>query len=139
MGYSGVRTFADLFVSAVVVLCSLSLESNRHVLVEAGAVSVFVQLLDSGDEDVQFYSAAALSNLAVHGEGWKWSVERVGGVWEEEIQSLSFPFRELPRCYCVVWWWESSSQPHQPHEARKGQGKGSSIVKTSAIVVKGYV
>ena len=42
-------------------------ESNRHVLVEAGAVSVFVQLLDCNDEDVQFYSAAALSNLAVHG------------------------------------------------------------------------
>lgn len=42
-------------------------ESNRHVLVEAGAISVFVQLLDSSDEDIQFYSAAALSNLAVHG------------------------------------------------------------------------
>lgn len=44
------------------------LESNRHVLVEAGAISVFVQLLDSSDEDVQFYCAAALSNLAVHGK-----------------------------------------------------------------------
>lgn len=43
------------------------LESNRHVLVETGAVSVFVQLLESEDEDVQFYCAAALSNLAVHG------------------------------------------------------------------------
>lgn len=37
------------------------------MLVEAGAISVFVQLLGSSDEDVQFYSAAALSNLAVHG------------------------------------------------------------------------
>lgn len=44
-----------------------SLESNRHLLVEAGGIDVFVQLLESGDEDVQFYSAASLSNLAVHG------------------------------------------------------------------------
>lgn len=28
---------------------------------------MFVQLLDSKDVDVQFYCAAALSNLAVHG------------------------------------------------------------------------
>ncbi len=29
---------------------------------------VFVHLLESSDEDVRFYSAAALSNIAVHGE-----------------------------------------------------------------------
>ena len=44
------------------------IESNRHVLVEAGAVELFVQLLSSSDQDIQFYCAAALSNLAVHGK-----------------------------------------------------------------------
>ena len=34
----------------------------------SGGVTVFVQLLDSKDADVQFYCAAALSNLAVRGE-----------------------------------------------------------------------
>ena len=43
-------------------------DSNRQELVQAGAVPVFVQLLDSRDVDVQFYCAAALSNLAVSGE-----------------------------------------------------------------------
>ena len=43
-------------------------ESNRHVLVEAGAVELFAQLLSSSDQDIQFYCAAALSNLAVHGK-----------------------------------------------------------------------
>jgi len=43
-------------------------ESNRHVLVEAGGAEVFSQLLNSPDQDIQFYCAAALSNLAVHGE-----------------------------------------------------------------------
>ena len=42
-------------------------ESNREKLVQAGGVAVFVHLLDSKDADVQFYCAAALSNLAVHG------------------------------------------------------------------------
>ena len=52
---------------SVIPGCLLLPESNRHVLVDAGAISVFVQLLESSDEDIQFYSAAALSNLAVHG------------------------------------------------------------------------
>ena len=34
---------------------------------EAGAVELFAQLLSSSDQDIQFYCAAALSNLAVHG------------------------------------------------------------------------
>ena len=42
-------------------------ESNRERLVQGGGVSVFVRLLGSKDADVQFYCAAALSNLAVHG------------------------------------------------------------------------
>ena len=37
---------------------------------------MFVQLLDSGDEDVQFYCAAALSNLAVHSRSQR---EAAGG------------------------------------------------------------
>ena len=38
---------------------------------------VFVQLLDSSDEDVQFYCAAALSNLAVHGRSERKNLEKV--------------------------------------------------------------
>ena len=34
---------------------------------QAGAIPVFVQLLDSADQDIQFYCAAAISNLAVNG------------------------------------------------------------------------
>ena len=43
------------------------IESNRQELVQTGAVPVFVRLLESRDVDVQFYCAAAISNLAVHG------------------------------------------------------------------------
>ena len=52
------------------------LDSNRHELVQTGAVPVFVQLLDSSDEDVQFYCAAALSNLAVHGRSGTKNLEK---------------------------------------------------------------
>lgn len=52
-------------VSLFSLLCA---DSNRQVLVQAGAVLVFVQLLESRDTEVQFYCAAALSNLAVSGE-----------------------------------------------------------------------
>ena len=48
--------------------CCLFTESNRQQLVQGGAVPVFIRMLESQDRDVQFYSAAALSNLAVHGE-----------------------------------------------------------------------
>lgn len=41
--------------------------SNRQQLVTAGAIPVLVKLLQSQDEDVQYYSAAAISNLAVDG------------------------------------------------------------------------
>ena len=41
-------------------------DSNREQLVQAGGVPVFIKLLESRDTDVQFYSAAALSNLSVH-------------------------------------------------------------------------
>ena len=57
--------------SKLILICTPPphhLDSNRHELVQTGAVPVFVQLLDSSDEDVQFYCAAALSNLAVHGK-----------------------------------------------------------------------
>ena len=48
-------------------LCSP--DANRCELVQCGAVPIFIRLLDSRDIDVQFYSSAALSNLAVHGNG----------------------------------------------------------------------
>jgi len=38
------------------------------MLVRSGAVPIFVHLLDSSDEDIRFYSAAALSNIAVNGK-----------------------------------------------------------------------
>ena len=43
-------------------------ESNRQDLVQSGAVAVFIKLLESQDIDVQFYCAAALSNIAVSGK-----------------------------------------------------------------------
>ncbi len=49
-------------------------ESNRHVLVESGGVEVFAQLLSNSDPDIQFYCAAALSNLAVHGKSGRGGV-----------------------------------------------------------------
>ena len=39
--------------------------SNRQQLVTDGAIPVLIRLLQSKDEDVQYYSAAAISNLAV--------------------------------------------------------------------------
>ncbi|XP_071503216.1 uncharacterized protein [Diadema antillarum] len=41
------------------------IDSNRTVLVNHGAVSTFMTLLQSRDTDIQYYCAAALSNLAV--------------------------------------------------------------------------
>ena len=70
MSLSACFCLSQYFVSCDYQLFSLSLshtESNRQELVNAGAVIVFVQLLESQDEDVQFYCAAALSNLAVRG------------------------------------------------------------------------
>ena len=46
----------------------MCIESNRQDLVQSGAVAVFIKLLESRDIDVQFYCAAALSNIAVHGK-----------------------------------------------------------------------
>ncbi len=40
-------------------------ESNRSALVSKGAVQLFIDLLDTDDIDVQYYCAAAISNLAV--------------------------------------------------------------------------
>lgn len=41
--------------------------SNRQQLVAEGVIPVLIRLLQSKDEDVQYYSAAAISNLAVDG------------------------------------------------------------------------
>ena len=40
-------------------------ESNRSALVKKGAVQLFIDLLETDDTDVQYYCAAAISNLAV--------------------------------------------------------------------------
>ena len=40
-------------------------ESNRNELVQCGTLPTLVHVLHSPDTDVQYYSAAALSNLAV--------------------------------------------------------------------------
>ena len=41
-------------------------ESNRNELVTKGAIPVLVDILHSGDTDIQYYIAASLSNLAVN-------------------------------------------------------------------------
>ena len=41
-------------------------EANRSVLVQSGALPILVDVLHSSDTDTQFYSCAALSNLAIH-------------------------------------------------------------------------
>ena len=67
--------FSLVYISATHQII-IPIDSNRHELVRTGAVPVFVQLLDSSDEDVQFYCAAALSNLAVHGRSGRNKLER---------------------------------------------------------------
>ena len=47
--------------------CYTITEGNREKLVQCGGVPVFVHLLTSNNTDIQFYSAASISNLAVHG------------------------------------------------------------------------
>lgn len=42
-------------------------ESNRRLLVETGAIPVFIGLLGSADVEIKYFSGAALSNLAVDG------------------------------------------------------------------------
>ena len=41
---------------------------NRDELVAAGVIPVLIKLLTAENEDVQFYTAAALSNIAVDGK-----------------------------------------------------------------------
>ena len=56
-----------LCVCVCVCVCVRAAASNRQQLVTAGAIPVLIKLLQSQDEDVQYYSAAAISNLAVDG------------------------------------------------------------------------
>jgi len=44
-----------------------TIDENRQQLVNAGAIPVLVQLLESKDVDVQYYCTTALSNIAVDG------------------------------------------------------------------------
>ena len=46
-------------------LCPLA--ANRISIVGEGGVPYLVQLLESQDEDIQFYCSATLSNIAVDG------------------------------------------------------------------------
>ena len=55
-----------------VCVCVCVAASNRQQLVTAGVIPVLIRLLQSQDEDVQYYSAAAISNLAVDGTGIHW-------------------------------------------------------------------
>ena len=45
-----------------------NLESNRQQLIRLGAVPIFVSHLSSGDNELQYFSLAALSNLAGDGK-----------------------------------------------------------------------
>ena len=47
-------------------VCALCAEFNRNELVEHGALPILVSVLESSDHDVQYYCAAALSNMAVN-------------------------------------------------------------------------
>ena len=44
---------------------SLTLDENRSLLVQAGAIPVLVHLLLSPDPDIQYYCTTAISNIAV--------------------------------------------------------------------------
>lgn len=59
------------------MLCVRVAASNRQQLVTAGVIPVLIRLLQSQDEDVQYYSAAAISNLAVDGTGIHWCTSRL--------------------------------------------------------------
>ena len=50
-----------------VVLRLYPLAANRISVVGEGGVPYLVQLLESQDEDIQFYCSATLSNIAVDG------------------------------------------------------------------------
>lgn len=43
-------------------------EENRQQLVNANAIPVLTSLLNSDDQDVQYYCTTALSNIAVDGK-----------------------------------------------------------------------
>ena len=106
---------------------SLSTESNRHVLVEAGAITAFVKLLESNDEDVQFYSAAALSNLAVHGNLVTFCILlRYFWLPTPPLPSPLFlppSSRVLQENDSHCRQWESPAQLDQTHAARKRKGE----------------
>ena len=63
VGTCCVQSFS--FGHVVLRLCSLA--ANRISIVGEGGVPYLVQLLESQDEDIQFYCSATLSNIAVDG------------------------------------------------------------------------
>jgi vacuolar protein 8 len=55
-----------LFLQVLINLCTA--EENRQQLVNANAIPVLTSLLNSDDQDVQYYCTTALSNIAVDGK-----------------------------------------------------------------------
>lgn len=55
-------------ISQVPVLKTFFTEENRQQLVYANAIPVLTSLLNSDDQDVQYYCTTALSNIAVDGK-----------------------------------------------------------------------
>ena len=49
-------------------ILACDVDSNREELVRCNGLPVLLDLLQSSDRDVQYYTAAALSNIAVNGK-----------------------------------------------------------------------
>ena len=74
MTHSGVYHFTLHILLKLILIIA---DENRQQLVNAGAIPVLVNLLNSPDTDVQYYCTTALSNIAVDGNNLRsYSVAR---------------------------------------------------------------